>query len=69
MLFASVGYKVVIYDIEPKQIEAALEDIKQQLQQLEQENSLRGTLGAKEQLEKISGLSRGQCALFYFRCH
>lgn len=68
MLFASVACKVVIYDIKPKQIEAALTDIKQQLQRLEQESILRGTLNASEQFDKISGMIKIRKTLESYCC-
>lgn len=58
MIFASVGYKVVIYDIEPKQIDSALIDIEQQLNSLEKNGLLRGKLNSKQQLDCISGTNK-----------
>lgn len=55
MLFASVGYNVTLYDVEPQQIQRAFEDIKNQLTELEKTGMIRGTLKSSEQLSKIKG--------------
>lgn len=55
MIFASTGYKVFIYDIDTKQIDNALVDIKQQLESLEEKGILRGKLSAEKQIQLIKG--------------
>lgn len=55
MLYASVGYSVVIYDVIPEQVQTALTDIKDQLQTLKNEKLLRGNISAEDQLKLISG--------------
>ena len=55
MLFAAAGYKVVMFDIEPKQVEGALAEILVQLNNLKEKELLRGTLSVQEQHARISG--------------
>jgi len=58
MIFASVGYNVVLYDVEEKQVTAAIESIARELKQFESEGTLRGdTLTAEQQAQLISGTS------------
>jgi len=55
MIFASVGYKVVLFDVEASQVKTALENIKSELLEFEAAGTLRGELGAAAQAELISG--------------
>jgi len=57
MLYAGVGYSVVLYDVVEDQVKNALADIEQQLQALASEQLLRGTLSAQQQLQLITGTS------------
>ncbi|UYV80848.1 CRYL1 [Cordylochernes scorpioides] len=53
MLFAWVGYPVYLYDVEETRIDVALAQISWELDKLEEEGSLRGTLSAAQQLAFI----------------
>lgn len=55
MIFASVGYKVAIYDIVESQVANALKQAEAQLKSLEQRGLLRGKLSAEKQFSRISG--------------
>lgn len=55
MLFASVGYSVVLYDSVPTQIENALKETEKELKSLEAKGLLRGKLTASQQFALISG--------------
>merc|ERR1719493_147718 len=55
MIFASAGYKVVLYDVEASQVTRALKNIKAELLEFEAAGTLRGDLGAKAQAELING--------------
>lgn len=54
MLFASVGYTVKLFDVDPSKIDEALNDIEQQLKRLEDTGYLRGSLTAVQQLNLIT---------------
>lgn len=53
MLFVSVGYKVSLYDVVPSAVDSALKLISDELQDLEKNGLLRGTLSAKEQISLV----------------
>jgi len=55
MIFASVGYEVVLYDVLESQVESALSNIKAELVEHETNGVLRGCLGAAEQAALVSG--------------
>merc|ERR1719402_896970 len=55
MIFASVGYKVVLFDVEASQVKTALENIRSELKEFEAAGTLRGTLNAKDQADLIHG--------------
>ena len=54
MLFAGAGFNVVMYDVDSAQLDGAKVSIKQQLNELERQGLLRGTLLAEEQFFLIS---------------
>ncbi|XP_002134396.1 lambda-crystallin homolog [Drosophila pseudoobscura] len=55
MLFASVGYQVMLYDILPEQVSTALTATQKELLDLEAKGLLRGKLTAKQQFSCMSG--------------
>lgn len=54
MLFACGGYSVVVYDVEPAQCQSAKEDIWKQLNNLEKQGLLRGSLTKEQQFKNIT---------------
>uniref|UniRef100_A0A1A9X009 3-hydroxyacyl-CoA dehydrogenase NAD binding domain-containing protein n=1 Tax=Glossina brevipalpis TaxID=37001 RepID=A0A1A9X009_9MUSC len=57
MLFASVGYQVMFYDIMPEQVKTALTNTEQELENLEAKGLLRGKLNAVQQFDCLTGTS------------
>jgi len=57
MIFASVGYEVMLYDVDPSQVKRALESIASELQEFEKDGTLRGELSAAQQTNLIAGTS------------
>nr|KAG5711098.1 hypothetical protein BaRGS_004742 [Batillaria attramentaria] len=57
MLFASGGYRVELYDLDPEQVDKAKADIKDQLEVLEKQGLLRGALSREEQFNLITGVT------------
>ncbi|KAM9674765.1 lambda-crystallin homolog isoform 2-T2 [Dama dama] len=57
MLFASAGFRVKLFDIEPQQVTDALVSLRKEMKMLELSGYLKGELGAEEQLSLISGCS------------
>lgn len=55
MIFASAGYKVIIYDIVAEQVTSALDDIKKQLLTCAKDGTIRGKLPAEQQVSLIEG--------------
>ncbi|XP_070189700.1 lambda-crystallin-like isoform X2 [Littorina saxatilis] len=57
MIFASGGYKVTLFDLEPDQVSKAKADIQTQLGSLEREGLLRGSLSVQQQFDLITGVT------------
>jgi len=57
MIFASVGYEVVLYDVEASQVSQAIKNIREELVVFEREGTLRGELAASQQADLVSGTS------------
>lgn len=55
MLFASAHYNVTIYDVSLEQVNTAFNKIKVELETMEKNGILRGSLDAKQQIELIKG--------------
>ena len=55
MIYASGGYKVTLYDLDPNQVKKAKADIAEQLKMLEEKNQLRGKLSRQQQFDLITG--------------
>ncbi|KAM4700280.1 lambda-crystallin homolog [Discoglossus pictus] len=63
MVFASGGFRVKLYDIVKEQVTTALEDIRNQMEELKKSDMLRGSLTVVEQMALISGCSDLKTAL------
>eukprot|EP00057_Strongylocentrotus_purpuratus_P034222 XP_794386.1 PREDICTED: lambda-crystallin homolog [Strongylocentrotus purpuratus] len=63
MIFASAGFSVTIFDIEPSQVSNALKLIKSQLEELSESGMLRGTLSVEAQFALIKGSNSMEEAL------
>ncbi|KAK2519080.1 Cryl1 [Columba guinea] len=63
MVFAAGGFKVKLYDIAQQQLTSALEYIRKQMKELEESESLKGTLSAEQQLALISTCTDLKAAL------
>ncbi|EPY87103.1 hypothetical protein CB1_000273054 [Camelus ferus] len=57
MLFAAGGIPVRLYDVDPRQVTGALDNIRKEMTLLAQSGSLKGALSVEEQLSLIGGCS------------
>lgn len=55
MLFASAHYNVIIYDLDSDLVNTAYDKIKSQLEKMEKDGILRGSLSAEQQISLIKG--------------
>lgn len=55
MLFASAHYNVDIYDVSSEQVNTAYNKIKTELETMEKNEILRGSLNAEQQIKLIKG--------------
>lgn len=66
MLFASAHYSVNIYDINSEQVNTACDKIKTELETMEKNGILRGSLNAEQQIKLIKGCTTHNFYIVYY---